>query len=294
MKLQLPLFSSNSSLQYAVYQGDAYQVLAELPAGICQTAITSPPYWGLRDYGYPDQIGSEETVDEYVDELVKVFHELKRVLRDDGTFWLNLGDCYTSGGRKWRASDKKNPARAMSYRPPTPEGLKPKDLVGVPWRVAMALQADGWYLRSEIIWHKPNPHPESVKDRPTCAHEILFLLSKSETYFYDYEAAKERGVNGKLRNRRSVWTVPTEPFKGAHFATFPTELIKPCVLAGSRAGDLVIDPFFGSGTTGLVAAMNSRSFIGIELKPEYVDIAQRRLAEHGIAFERIEYALEGV
>ncbi len=229
-----------------MYQGDAHQILSELPTGVCQTAVTSPPYWGLRDYECPGQLGSEESVDEYVERLVQVFHELKRVLREDGTFWLNIGDCYTSGGRTWRAPDKKNPARAMSYRAPTPEGLNPKDLVGVPWRVAMALQADGWYLRSEIIWHKPNPHPESVKDRPTRAHEKIFLLSKSEQYFYDYEAIRERGKNGEPRNKRSVWTVQTEPLKEAHFATFPTKLIEPCILAGSRVGDFVLDPFFGS------------------------------------------------
>jgi DNA modification methylase len=291
---QLPLFSSDASENSVVYQGDAYRVLSDLPSQICQTAVTSPPYWGLRDYDAPEQIGSEEKVDDYVKALVSVFRELRRVLRDDGTLWLNIGDCYTSGGRKWRAPDSKNPARAMSYRPPTPEGLKPKDLVGVPWRVAMALQADGWYLRSEIIWHKPNPQPESVKDRPTRAHEKVFLLSKSERYFYDSEAIKEKGLNGKLRNKRSVWRVPTEPLNEAHFATFPTKLIEPCILAGSQMGDFVIDPFFGSGTTGLVAVLNGRSFIGIELKSEYIDISQRRLADYGIAFEQIDYSIERV
>jgi site-specific DNA-methyltransferase (cytosine-N4-specific) len=273
-----------------VYCGDAYQVLSTLPSQICRTAVTSPPYWGLRDYDFPGQIGSEEKVDDYVSRLVLVFRELKRVLRDDGTFWLNIGDCYTSGGRTWRAPDKKNPARAMSYRPPTPEGLKPKELVGVPWRVAMALQADGWYLRSEIIWRKPNPHPESVKDRPTRAHETVFLLAKSEKYFYDYRAIRERGANGELRNKRSVWTVQTEPVKEAHFATFPTKLVEPCILAGSRMGDFIIDPFFGSGTTGLVAALNGRNFIGIELKPEYIEIARGRLGEYGFTFAAVDFA----
>jgi len=291
---QLPLLPSDASKKSIVYHGDAYQILSDLPSQICQTAVTSPPYWGLRDYDSPNQIGSEEKVDDYAEKLVLVFRELKRVLRDDGTFWLNIGDCYTSGGRTWRAPDKKNPARAMSYRPPTPEGLKPKDLVGVPWQVAFALQADGWYLRSEIIWHKPNPQPESVKDRPTRAHEKIFLLSKNEKYLYNYEAIKERGVNGKLRNKRSVWSIPTEPFNEAHFATFPTKLIEPCILAGSKEGDLVIDPFFGSGTTGLVAALSGRNFIGIELKAEYIEIARRRLGEYGIAFEQVEYSLKGV
>ncbi|MFZ5500949.1 MAG: DNA-methyltransferase, partial [Candidatus Micrarchaeota archaeon] len=262
--LQLPLFSSEASESSVVYQGDAYRVLCGLPSQFCQTAITSPPYWGLRDYDSDGQIGSEDDVDDYINALVLVFRELRRVLKEDGTFWLNIGDSYTSGGRKWRAPDSKNPARAMSYRPPTPEGLKSKDLVGVPWRLALALQADGWYLRSEIIWYKPNSQPESVKDRPTRAHENLFLLTKSEKYFYDYETIKERGVNGKLRNKRSVWEVPTEPLSEAHFATFPTKLVEPCVLAGSKAGDFVLDPFFGSGTTGLVAALNERNFIGIE------------------------------
>ncbi|MCD6289555.1 MAG: site-specific DNA-methyltransferase [Anaerolineae bacterium] len=287
MVLQRSFLLPYESEGAVVYQGDAYEVLKRLPSQICQTAVTSPPYWGLRDYELPGQIGAEEKLEDYIERLVWVFRELRRVLRDDGTLWLNLGDCYTSGGRTWRAPDKKNPARAMTYRPPTPEGLKPKDLVGVPWRVAMALQSDGWYLRSEIIWHKPNPLPESVKDRPTRAHETIFLLSKTESYFYDHEAIQERGENGKRRNKRSVWTVPTEPFKGAHFATFPPKLIEPCILAGSRVGDTVIDPFFGSGTTGLVAALHGRRFIGIELKSEYIKIARKRLAARGITFEQV-------
>jgi DNA modification methylase len=255
---------------------------------MCRTAITSPPYWGLRDYDTLGQIGSEDNVVDYVMKLVEVFNELKRVLTDDGTFWLNLGDSYTSGGRTWRAPDKKSPARAMSYRAPTPEGLKPKDLVGVPWRVAMALQENGWYLRSEIIWHKPNALPESVKDRPTRAHETIFLFSKSETYFYDYKAIHEKGNNGKAKNKRDVWSVQTEPFNGAHFATYPPKLIEPCVLAGSEEDDYVIDPFFGSGTTGLVSSLHKRNFLGIELKAEYIELAKKRLASHAILFEVIE------
>ncbi|MBN1659452.1 MAG: site-specific DNA-methyltransferase [Anaerolineae bacterium] len=255
-------------------------------------AVTSPPYWGLRDYDCAGQLGSEENVDDYVENLVRVFHELKRVLKEDGTFWLNIGDSYTSGGRTWRAPDKKNRGRAMSYRAPTPEGLKPKDLVGVPWRVAMALQADNWYVRSEIIWHKPNAHPESVKDRPTRAHEKIFLLTKNEQYFYDYKAVRTRGNSGRLRNLRSVWSVKTEPFKEAHFATFPPRLIEPCILAGSRTGDIVLDPFFGSGTTGLVAARHGRSFLGIELKKEYIDIAWRRLAKDGFTFQIVTWSEE--
>lgn len=290
---QLSLFPSDASRQSLVYHGDAYRVLSNMPSQTCQTAITSPPYWGLRDYDLPGQIGSEEKVDDYVSSLVVVFRELRRVLKDDGTLWLNIGDCYTSGGRTWRAPDKKNPARAMSYRPPTPDGLKSKDMVGVPWRVAFALQADGWYLRSEIIWHKPNPQPESVRDRPTRAHEKLFLLSKSERYYYDQEATKERGANGKPRSKRTVWTIPTEPCNEAHFAVFPTKLVEPCILAGSRAGAFVIDPFFGSGTTGLVAALHGRSFIGVELKAEYIEIARRRLEEYGLAFTQVDYSFQG-
>jgi DNA modification methylase len=175
----------------------------------------------------------------------------------------------------------------MSYRAPTPPGLKPKDLVGVPWRVALALQADGWYLRSEIIWHKPNALPESVKDRPTRAHEHIFLLSKSERYYYDYEAVQERSLDGKRRNRRSVWSVNTEPFDAAHFATYPPALIEPCVLAGSRPDEIVIDPFLGSGTTGWVASVHGRNFIGIELKAEYVELAARKLRERLVDVEVI-------
>ena len=281
---QPPLIPVVASEKSVVYLGDAYETLKGLPSDYFQAAVTSPPYWGLRDYGAAGQIGSEENLEAYIGNLVQVFSELRRVLKDDGTLWLNLGDSYTSGGRKRRAPDKKNPARAMSYRAPTPDGLKSKDLIGVPWRVAFALQQDGWYLRSEIIWHKPNPHPESVKDRPTRAHETIFLLTKSEKYYYDYRAIMEPAHNGDLRNKRSVWTVATEPTKEAHFATFPTKLIKPCILAGSRPGDFVLDPFFGSGTTGIVAALNDRYFVGIELQPDYLRIARERLARYGVSF----------
>jgi DNA modification methylase len=286
---RLPLIPPFLSYHSFLYHGDALEVLKTLPACICRTAITSPPYWGLRDYNAIGQIGSENDVNEYVQKLTILFRELRRVLTEDATFWLNLGDCYTSGGRSWRAPDKKNPARAMSYRAPTPNGLKPKDLVGVPWRVAMALQADGWYLRSEIIWHKPNAHPESVKDRPTRSHETIFLFSKNEDYFYDFEAIRERGYNGQMRNKRSVWSVQTEPFDGAHFATYPPKLIEPCVLAGSKKNDCIIDPFFGSGTTGIVANLHERDFIGIELKADYVEIARKRLGALGITFDFVNF-----
>ncbi len=284
---QPPLIPTIANEKSVVHLGDAYQVLQSLPDNFFQTAVTSPPYWGLRDYGMDAQIGAEEHLETYIAHLVQVFSELRRVLRNDGTLWLNLGDSYTSGGRKRRAPDKKNPARAMAYRSPTPEGLKPKDLIGVPWRVAFALQQEGWYLRSEIIWHKPNPHPESVKDRPTRAHETIFLLTKSEKYYYNYRAIMEPAHNGNFRNKRTIWTVATEPTKEAHFATFPTKLIRPCILAGSRVGDFVLDPFFGSGTTGLVAAMNDRYFTGIELRPTYVQIARERLAKYGVFFREI-------
>jgi site-specific DNA-methyltransferase (cytosine-N4-specific) len=258
--------------------GDALDVLRDLEAGSCRCCVTSPPYWGLRDYGYPQQVGAEPDVNSYVEKLVRIFREVRRVLADDGTLWLNIGDSYTSGGRAWRDDDKKNPARAMSYRPPTPAGLKAKDLVGIPWRVALALQSDGWYLRSDIVWYKPNCQPESVKDRPTRAHEYVFLFSKSEKYYYDHKSVMEPANGGlEMRNKRTVWAINTEPFPGAHFATFPRALVEPCVLAGSERGDLVLDPFFGSGTTGDVCIAHKRKIIGIELKQEYADLARKRL-----------------
>ncbi len=268
-----------------VYEGDALDVLRRLPDRFARCCVTSPPYWGLRDYGVEGQLGAEVRLVDYIDRLVHIMRQVRRTLKDDGTLWLNIGDCYTSGGRTWRAPDRKNPARAMAYRAPTPRGLKPKDLVGVPWRVALALQDDGWYLRSDIVWHKPNAVPESVKDRPTQAHEYIFLFSKSEQYFYDYEAVRESGTNGKPRNRRTVWSVPTEGYSEAHFATYPPSLIEPCVLAGSSPSDIVLDPFFGSGTTGMVAGENGRRFVGVELVHDYIEMAYRRLVERGIFFD---------
>jgi len=253
--------------------GDSARVLARLPDSVFQTCITSPPYWSLRDYGIAGQIGLESKVETYVASLVKVFDQVKRVLREDGSLWLNIGDSYTSGGRTWRAPDKKNPIRAMDVRPPTPNGLKPKDLIGVPWRLALALQASGWYLRADIIWNKPNCQPESVKDRPTRSHEYLFLFSKSERYFYQNEGA--RGPND--RNLRTVWDINTQALREAHFATFPEALVRPCLALGTRDGDLVLDPFIGSGTTGVVALDMGRRFLGIELNPQYMEIAERRL-----------------
>jgi site-specific DNA-methyltransferase (adenine-specific) len=261
-----------------ILQGDALHALCLLPSNSIQCVVTSPPYWGLRDYGIDGQIGLESTLPQFINHLVAIFNDVKQVLRDDGTLWLNIGDGYTSGNRGYRTSDKKNPARAMAVRPDTPEGLKPKDLQGIPWRLAFALQDDGWYLRSDIVWHKPNAMPESVKDRPTRAHEYLFMFTKSERYYYNYESAKELGLNGKLRNRRSVWNVNTQAFTEAHFATFPPKLIEPCILASTKPGDYVLDPFFGSGTVGVVCAEHQRQYVGIELHPEYVAMAAKRLS----------------
>lgn len=261
-----------------IYLADTRAKLADFAGGYFQCCVTSPPYWGLRDYDYPDQIGAEPKLEDYIRDLVVVFREVRRTLRDDGTLWLNIGDCYTSGGRTWRAPDKKNPGRAMGYRPDTPGGLKPKDLIGLPWRLAFALQADGWYLRSDIIWNKPNCQPESVKDRPTRSHEYVFLLSKAEQYHFDAERIQEPAVIGKAKkNRRTVWNINTEGFKGAHFAVFPTQLVELCVLAGTARGQTVLDPFLGTGTVGLVSKRLDRRCVGIEMKPEFAEMALWRI-----------------
>jgi DNA modification methylase len=265
-----------------IVQGDSRRALSEIPNNTFQCCITSPPYWGLRDYGIAGQIGAESDPDTYIQDLVAVFREVRRTLRADGTLWLNIGDSYTSGDRRWRAPDKKNAGRAMSYRPPTPKGLKPKDLIGVPWRLALALQVDGWFLRSDIVWNKPNCQPESVRDRPTRAHEYIFLMSKAESYFYDFEAIKEPSTNGIApKNRRTVWNINTNGFRGAHFAVFPPELVRLCLLAGSRPGSVVLDPFFGSGTVGLVCREYQRHCVGIELNPDYVRMAVERIEKLG-------------
>ena len=256
-----------------VFQGDAEVLLKQFPSNFFRCCITSPPYWGLRDYGTEGQIGAEEEPSDYICHLVAVFEQVYRVLTEDGTLWLNIGDSYTSGNRGYRAPDKKNPVRAMSYRAKTPDGLKPKDLIGIPWRLAFALQKADWYLRSDIIWEKPNCMPESVKDRPTRAHEYIFLFSKSLKYYYDYESIREPSG----RNRRTIWSIPTDPFPGAHFATFPQKLVEPCILAGSQPDDWVLDPFFGSGTVGVVCEQQHRNYVGIELNPEYVNIAVERV-----------------
>lgn len=262
----------------SIIPGDVRQKLALIPDNTFHCCVTSPPYWGMRDYGCEGQIGAETNINDYIAHLVDVFREVRRVLRTDGTLWLNIGNTYTSGGRTWRQSDAKNKGRAMSYRPDTPEGLKPKDLIGVAWMLAMALQLDGWYLRSDIIWYKPNCQPESVKDRVTVSHEYLFMLSKSENYYFDQDSIKEQTADGKShKNKRTVWQINTEPCKEAHFAVFPRSLVRPCILAGAPKDGLVLDPFFGSGTVGVVAIEESRGCVGVELKSQYIEIAKQRL-----------------
>lgn len=313
-----------------IIQGDALEVLKTLEDESVQTCVTSPPYFGLRDYGVKGQMGLEETPEAYVQGMVELFREVRRVLRDDGTLWLNLGDSYNSAGRGFEPNTlHKNRNNFINHKAKDRsvkrwgggqnkvQGLKPKDLIGIPWRVAFALQADGWYLRQDIIWAKPNPMPESVTDRCTKAHEYIFLLSKSSKYYFDHEEIKEpasntsgfakqraKGVNtwdygrdgynktriggmsgketfenNEKRNRRSVWTVTTKPYKGAHFATFPPDLIEPCILAGAPQDGVVLDPFMGSGTTAAVAKKHNRQYLGIELNPTYIELAQQRLKE---------------
>ena len=290
-----------------ILQGDCIDLLKKLEDQSINTCITSPPYFGLRNYNNEEkQLGMEDTPEKFVDNLVNVFREVKRVLRDDGTVWLNLGDSYSSGGRTTTTNQSLRGDRDYGVTRPKPsKGIKPKDLIGIPWRVAFALQQDGWYLRQDIIWHKPNPMPESVKDRCTKAHEYIFLLSKNVKYYFDNEAIKEDakypngpnsphkikavdnvysanlqkiGANPK-KNKRSVWTITTKPFKGAHFATFPKDLIEPCVLAGCPEGGTVLDPFGGSGTTGIVAAQHKRNAVLLELNQEYIDLAKDRIKQ---------------
>lgn len=265
--------------QSALIGGDALAVLTNMPPNSVQTVVTSPPYWSLRDYGIAGQVGLETSVYEFIENLADLFDQVHRVLRSDGTLWLNIGDSYTSGNRGWRAPDKKNSARAMNVRPPTPEGLKSKDLIGVPWRLAFALQDRGWYLRSEVVWRKPNAQPESVRDRPTRDHEQVFLFSKSDRYKYDVGAVK--GPNG--RRLRTVWDIPTQINRDAsgHFATYPAELADRCIRITSEIGDVVLDPFLGSGTTALASGALGRRFLGIELHPDYLAMSRRRLTNAG-------------
>ncbi|MDR1556792.1 MAG: site-specific DNA-methyltransferase [Tannerellaceae bacterium] len=304
-----------------IYTGDAKEVLATLPDSSVDCCVTSPPYFGLRDYHVDGQIGLESTTRAYVERLLDVFNQVYRVLKTEGTLWLNIGDSYAGSGRGKGGINRSMQPKASSTgylfdKPYRLEGCKNKDLIGIPWMLAFALRSSGWYLRQEIIWHKPNAMPESVTDRCTKSHESLFLLSKSPKYYYDHRAimepakydgrrdtvakdspkysqvsddpthnfarrAHERWPNMAhgypARNRRDVWRVPTRPFRGAHFATFPPELIEPCILAGCPAGGVVIDPFFGSGTTGVVARILGRNYIGIDLNAEYIQIAEERL-----------------
>lgn len=308
-----------------VHYGDCRESLRAMAAAgvIVQTCVTSPPYFGLRDYGHAGQIGLEETPERFIAELVEVFRCVRDVLADDGTLWVNIGDTYAAqrggttppaetlaGGKNGKGDANAHRGRKAGYNPTrnaSAIGLKHKDLIGIPWMLAFALRADGWYLRQDIIWHKPNPMPESVTDRCTKAHEYVFLLSKGPRYFYDAEGVKEAAVcdrmrgpalhadtkstngNGGLsrrepqehRNRRSVWTIATKPYKGAHFATFPPALIEPCILAGSRPGDVVLDPFMGSGTTAEVAIKHGRQYVGCELNADYAALIDERIAEAG-------------
>ena len=295
--------------------GDCRNILPTLEAQSVQCVVTSPPYYNLRDYGVNMQIGQEATYQEYIDTLVSVFRKVRRVLKDDGTVWLNLGDSYAGSGQGGNL-DKNKKLKSMTPLKQTPlAGLKKKDLIGIPWRVAFALQEDGWYLRQDIIWHKPNVMPEAVKDRCTKSHEYIFLLSKHKNYYFDAEAIKEPVVsikgnnktfrNGGVytkgqsyfnskkieaethgnkpnesgkRNKRDVWTIPTHPYKGAHFAAFPLGLVIPCVLAGSREGDVILDPFFGSGTVAEAAALLNRNWLGIDINPDYEPLYRQRLA----------------
>ena len=272
-------FKVESIAESLMIRGSADEALARLPAGTVQTVVTSPPYWSLRDYEVDSQIGRDDSLPEYVATIVRTFERLREVLTDDGTVWLNVGDSYTSGNRKYRAPDRKNRARAMPVRPPTPKGLKSKDLIGVPWRLAFALQDAGWWVRSQVIWVKPNAHPESVRDRPTVDHETVFLLSKNQDYFYDIDAV--RGPNE--RRLRTTWSIPTDPQRQIyanginHPAVMPIELAHRCIKITSRPGDLVLDPYAGSGTTLVAARDLNRMWIGVELRPEFVNMMERRL-----------------
>lgn len=297
--------------------GNVFDVLPMIPDAFVDCCVTSPPYWGLRDYGVEGQLGLEKTPEEYVEKMVKVFREVKRVLKDEGTLWLNLGDSYASGkGSCYNPGGGNNSLgqhRKDSGAHPLNRGnkstlkiskLKPKDLVGIPWRVAFALQADGWYLRSDIIWSKPNPMPESVTDRPTKSHEYVFLLSKSERYYFGQEEVREKAEQNRwggskpinlenskgdfrglmrerdmapeTRNIRTVWTIPTQPTPDAHFATYPEKLVETCIKAGCPKGGIVLDTFMGSGTTARVSRRLQRNYLGIELNPDYNKIIKKK------------------
>lgn len=272
--------------------GDCRETLKEF-TGKARMCVTSPPYYGLRNYGgEQDQIGLEQTPEEYVDNLVKVFREVRNCLTDDGTCWVNLGDSYYNyRPGKGQVIHKQSVSKTNQDLPSTCarrgnklEGLKEKDLIGIPWMFAFAMRADGWYLRQDIIWNKPNPMPESVRDRCTKSHEYIFLFSKSQNYYFDVDAIKEPTVDGKgLKRKKTVWEVKTKPYKGAHFAVYPPELIEPCIKSGSEEGDIVLDPFMGSGTTALVSKSLQRHYLGCELHEDYGRLIQKRLSEKSFA-----------
>ena len=302
-----------------IINGNSLEVLKSLPDNSIDCCVTSPPYYALRDYGCDGQIGLEETPEKYIESLCDVFSEVRRVLTPEGTLWLNIGDSY-NGNKVGNTEVVKNKkvSESNDFHKKLWGGAKPKDLIGIPWMLAFALRSQGWYLRQDIIWHKPNPMPESVTDRCTKSHEYIFLLSKSQKYYFDYESIMEpcadqernnfqsgsraNGINKdrndndlgersktwkpktidnqKVRNKRSVWEVNTKPCKEAHFATYPFELIKPCILAGCPENGIVLDPFMGSGTTAIVARSLNRNYLGVELNPEYIKIAHKRLEKH--------------
>ena len=288
-----------------IINGNSLEVLKSLPDNSIDCCVTSPPYYALRDYGCDGQIGLEETPEKYIESLCDVFSEVRRVLTPEGTLWLNIGDSY-NGNKVGNTEVVKNKkvSESNDFHKKLWGGAKPKDLIGVPWMLAFALRSQGWYLRQDIIWQKPNPMPESVTDRCTKSHEYIFLLSKSQKYYFDHEAIQEKakypfdnrgergdsrrgtqmnsmsGQTGEMRNKRDVWTVNTKPCKEAHFATYPFELIKPCILAGCPENGIVLDPFMGSGTTAIVARSLNRNYLGVELNPEYIKIAHKRLEKH--------------
>lgn len=298
-------------MEYQIIVGDSLKQLKKLKTNTIQTIITSPPYWALRDYQSEGQLGQEDTPQDFIKNLCDILEEAKRVLKNDGTLWLNLGDTYVGTGHKGEWKDTKNTkgrnGQTIALNNKV-KGLKPKNMIGIPWRVAIELQNRGWILRQDIIWHKPNPMPESVKDRCTKAHEYIFLLTKQPKYYYDNESIKEKAItNGKggltkkenskikntglesnknyqpdgKRNKRSVWSIPPAQYKEKHFAVYPEKLIEPCVLAGSKEGDIVLDIFSGTGTTGLVALKNKRKYIGIEINPKYAKMQKERLERLG-------------
>ena len=299
-----------------ILYGDCRETLCGFLPNSARMCVTSPPYYGLRDYGGEDnQIGQEQSPEEYINQLVEVFRQVKNVLTDDGTLWLNIGDSYYNYRpgkgqalvKQTVSNNKQDLPDKCAKRANKLEGLKEKDLIGIPWMLAFALRADGWYLRQDIIWHKPNPMPESVKDRCTKSHEYIFLLSKNKKYYYDNNAIKEPAkdwgtrdrTNGKYhnegtglqphsglnksyptKNKRSVWSITNKPYKGSHFATFPPDLIEPCIKAGSQPNDIILDPFMGSGTTAMVAKSLGRDYIGCELHQDYQPLIHKRIGIH--------------